>query len=209
MILLLLVTCMISPFFLVASWAQAPTPAVYNIDAAKSRIELAVFRSGLLKIAGHDHVIEVRDFSGVVRCNSLKVDDSSVILNIESRSLVVVDPGASEKEREEVQATMLGAQVLNTPQFPKIQFRSTSISRVSNNGEDFVLTGQLLLHGVDKQIAFPMHSHREQNLLRASGTVTLAQTDFGIEPIKIGLGMIRVADKVQIKFDFLAESANP
>jgi polyisoprenoid-binding protein YceI len=202
-------SCIISTLFLATSWAQAPTPAVYNIDAAKSRIELAVFRGGLFKVAGHDHSIEARNFSGEVRFDSLKVDDSSVRLSIESGSLIVLDPGAPEKEREEVQATMLGPQVLNILEFPEIQFSSTRISRVSENGEDFTLVGKLFLHGVEKEIAVPVHVHREQHLLRASGTATIAQTDFGIKPIKIGLGIIRVEDKVQVKFEFLAERANP
>lgn len=200
---------MITLLFLPISWAKASTPALYNIDAAKSRIEIRVYRSGILKVAGHDHKIAARSFSGEVLFDPLKIADSSISLNIESRSLTVLDPDVSEKEREEVQTTMLGARVLHIEEFPEIQFRSTKVSHLSGTGEDFLLTGKLLLHGMDKEIAFPVHLHIEQNLLQATGTVAINQTDFGMEPIAIGLGMIRVADKIQINFDCLAERAIP
>jgi polyisoprenoid-binding protein YceI len=201
--------CIITSLFLSNSWSQAQVPAVYNIDAAKSRIELAVHRAGLLKVAGHDHVIEARKFSGEVRFDSRKVADSSVSLKVEAGSLIVLDPDTPEKDREEVQATMLGAQVLDTKEFHEILFHSTKVSYGGRTTEDLTLTGKLTLHGIEKEIAFPVHIHVEQNLLRASGTVTIAQTDFGIKPIIIGLGMIRVADKVRVDFNLLAERANP
>ena len=199
-------TALLSP----ASWAQATSPAVYRIDAARSRLELAVSRSGLLKVAGHDHAIAAKSFSGEVRLNSLNMEDSSVSLSIESASLIVLDePGVPEKDRKEVQATMEGAEVLNIKEFPKILFRSTKVSGGSKTGEDFRLTGRLNLHGVEKEIAFPVHIHPENNLLRTTGTVTVVQTDFGMKPVKAALGMVRVKDQVKISFDILAERANP
>jgi polyisoprenoid-binding protein YceI len=199
----------LSPLMLVwmisSSWAQAPAPAVYNIDAARSKLEIAVFREGLLRMAGHDHAIAAKVFSGEVRFNSANLEDSSVNLSIDSGSLVVLDPEVSEKDRKEIQATMLGGTVLDVKAFPKILFSSTRVSQVTKAGEDFTLTGKLNLHGVEKEIAFPVHIHPENGLLHATGMVTIAQTDFGIKPIKAALGTVRVKDRVQIKFDFLAD----
>jgi len=193
-----------------ASWTQPTSPAVYKIVPEGSRLELAVSRSGFLKVAGHDHAIAARSFSGEVRFNSLNLEDSSVSLSIESASLIVlVEHGVTEKDRKEVQTTMEGAEVLNIKEFPKILFRSTKVSDVSKTGEDFQLTGRLNLHGLEKEIAFPVHIHPENNLLRATGTVTIVQTDFGMKPVKAALGMIRVKDQVKISFDILAERANP
>ncbi len=193
-----------------ASSAQAIPPAVYNIDAARSRLELAVSRSGFLKVAGHNHTIAAKSFSGEVRYNSRKLEDSSVNLSIETASLIVLDdPNVPEKDRKEVQATMQGAEVLNIAEFPRILFRSTHVNNASRSGEDIKLTGVLILHGVEKEIAFPVHIHPEGNLLRATGTVTIAQTDFGIKPVKAALGMIRVKDQVKLSFDILTEKASP
>ena len=197
-------------FALSTSWAQTPSPVVYNIDAARSKIELSVSRGGILKLAGHDHEIAAKGFSGEIRFNSASLKDSSVHLSIESGSLIVLEnPNEPEKDRKEVQATMQGEKVLNINVFPKILFHSTGVSNVAASGEDFTLSGRLNLHGVEKEIAFPVHIHPESNLLRATGTVTIAQTDFGITPIKAALGTIRVKDQVKVKFDFLAERTNP
>jgi polyisoprenoid-binding protein YceI len=190
--------------------AQAPPTAIYNIDAARSKLEVDVFRSGLLKMMGHNHEIAAKSFSGAVRLNSVKLEDSSVDLSIDSASLVVLDdPDVPEKDRKQVQETMLGAEVLNIKDFPKIQFHSTGLSRVSKSGEDFTLTGRLSIHGVEKQISFPVNIRRENNLLRATGAVNIAQTDFGITPVKAALGAVRVKDQIKIRFEFLAGRTNP
>jgi len=40
----------------------------------------------------------------------------------------VIDPGESEKDRKEVQATMEGEKVLDVAKFPEITFTSTAVS---------------------------------------------------------------------------------
>jgi polyisoprenoid-binding protein YceI len=191
-------------------WAQTPSPAIYTIDPARSKLEVDVFRSGFLKMKGHDHVIAAKSCSGEVRLNSVNIEDSSVNLNVESASLVVLDdPGVPEKDRKQVQETMLGEEVLSVKEFPKILFHSMRLSHATRTGEDFTLTGRLSLHGVEKEISFPVHIHRENSLLRATGAATITQTDFGIKPVKAALGAVRVKDQIKIRFEFLAEKANP
>ncbi len=184
-----------------------PLHTVYSINAARSRIELAVFREGLLKSIGHNHAIAAKSFSGEVRFNPTNVSDSSVSLSIDAGSLIVLDdPELSEKDRKEVQSTMLGSKVLDVQTFPSIEFHST---RVINTGEDLTLAGRLSLHGVEKEITFPVRLRPESNLLRATGTVTLTQSNFGIKPIKSALGTLRVKDQVQVSLDIVAEKTAP
>jgi polyisoprenoid-binding protein YceI len=191
-------------------WAQSPSPSVYTIDATRSRLEIAVFRGGLLKLAGHDHTIAARNFSGEVHFNPAKIEDSSVRLNVETESMVVVDdPEVQEKDRKEVQKTMRGEEVLNVKAFPAILFLSTGVSHITKPGENFTLTGKLKLHGVEKEIAFPVHIHAENDELQATGTVAIKQTDFGMKPVKAALGTIRVKDQISVTFDFLARRKQP
>jgi polyisoprenoid-binding protein YceI len=201
---------LIMAMMLSALWAQAPSPAVYNIDAERSKLEIHVFRGGFLKMMGHDHEIAAKNFSGEVRLNPINIEDSSVSLDIASASLVVLDdPAVPEKDRKQVQETMQGAEVLNIREFPKILFHSTGLSHPVKTGKDFTLRGRLNLHGVEKEISFPVQVHRENNLLHASGAVTFSQTDFGIKPVKAALGTVRVKDQIRVIFDFLAERVNP
>jgi polyisoprenoid-binding protein YceI len=191
-------------------WAQAPSETIYTIDGAKSRVELVVSREGLLKSIGHNHTILAKHISGEVRLNSEQIEDSSVHWSIESASLVVLeDPDLSEKDRKEVQANMQGARILHVESFPKIEFHSTRASDVTSAGENFTLTGRLTLHGVEKEIAFPVRIHVENNLLRATGATTIAQTAFGIRPLRSVLGALRVKDQIKVTFDIAAEKTAP
>ena len=192
------------------SWAQLPSNGLYSIDATRSTIELGVFIEGLFKAFGHDHKIAAKSFSGTIQFNSGKVEDSSVTLSIESKSLTVLDPDASEKDRREVQATMEGTRVLNAQEFPKISFRSTRVSNTKRAGDDIELTlaGKLNFHGVEKEITLPIRVRLEKALLRAMGMVSVAQTDFGLTPIKVGGGTVRVKDVVKVSFNLVAERTN-
>ncbi len=191
-----------------ASWAQAPSVAVYRIDPTHSRIELTVSKSGLFKMMGHDHSITAKGFSGQVRFNPGSLGDSSVQLNIDARSLVVLDdPSVSEKDRQQIQANMEGAKVLNVREFPQISFHSTKIDETAPGSDSLMLRGRLNLHGIERDIAFPVQLHPETNRLHVTGSVVIAQTDFGIKPIKIAAGGLRVKDQIDLKFDIFAEKA--
>jgi polyisoprenoid-binding protein YceI len=191
-------------------WAQLSTFSTYKVNPDRSRMEVQVFRGGLLKTLGHEHRVAARTFSGMVNLDARKLQDSSVSLTIESNSLSVQDPGASEKDKREIQATMESPKVLNVQAFPKISFNSTYVQGVTQNGDDFEikLTGRLKFHGIEREITFPARISLEKNFLRAKGTVSISQTDFGIVPITLGGGMVRVKDQVRVCFDFLAERAS-
>ncbi len=188
------------------SGALAAGETAYVIDQGKSQIVLGVFREGILKVFGHDHTIEVQGFAGTVHVDTASLERSTVALRVESKSLAVVDPFASEKERHDVQLAMDGAEVLNVAKFPEITFRSTGVSDVKWEGADLqiMLAGELSLHGVQRRITIPMRIRLEHAELRATGEVFVAQKDFGITPIRVAGGMVRVKDQVKVSFDIRA-----
>jgi polyisoprenoid-binding protein YceI len=192
------------------AWAQMTAPPTYKIDTGRSRMEINAFKTGLFKALGHDHTIAAKSFSGTVQFDAGNVKDSFVALSIDSASLTVVDLKISEKDRSEVQATMEGIKVLNVPAFPRIVFHSTHVSDWTRSGDGFkiTLTGKLNLHGVEKEVTFPVFISFQRNILRASGFVTIAQTDFDIVPIKAGGGTVRVKNQVKVSFDILAEKTS-
>jgi polyisoprenoid-binding protein YceI len=191
----------------VTAAAQSPSGAVYGIVAAGSKIQVGVFREGLFKAFGHDHQIAAKSFSGSVHFNADKVDESSLTLNIEAKSLTVLDSDETEKDRRDVQATMVGAKVLGVESFPRITFRSTGVHRIKKTGADLEVTlaGKLNLHGVEKPIMFPVRIRLDNTRLTAHGEVFIAQTDFGIKPVKVAGGTVRVKDRVKVSFTIVAE----
>src|SRR5215813_2041575 len=142
---------------LVALAVAADSSTRYSIESQKSKIEIQVAREGFFKAFGHDHLLSAPQFSGEIRLDQAKLEESSVSLTIDAKSLTVVDPGESEKDRKDVQDTMLGDQVLDVARHPQIQFFSSSVKVLSNNkGEmNLQVEGTLALHGVKKPVSVP------------------------------------------------------
>lgn len=72
-----------------------------------------------------------------------------------------------------------------------------------------MLEGRLSLHGVAKPISLPIRLSKRAGELSAEGDVSLLQTDFGITPIKVGGGAVKVKDKIRIHFGVVADVLGP
>lgn len=193
-------------FFLFALTAASQRKSTYSVDGTASKIEIGVFKEGLLKAFAHDHLIAAQHMSGQVQLVPGHMESSSVFLRINAEFLTVLDPGVSDRDRQEIQTTMLGDKVLDTAKFPEITFASTNVPTVqqSANGWQLMLQGNLSLHGVQKTINFPLSVRMEANELNAQGEVWLLQTDYGITPVKVAGGGVKVKDKIRINFSIIA-----
>jgi polyisoprenoid-binding protein YceI len=183
----------------------------YVVDSQKSKIEVQVAREGFFKAFGHDHLISAKEFSGDVQFDSARLENSSVSFTIEAKSLAVVDPGESEKDRKDVQATMLGEQVLDVARYPQIQFSSSSVKVVSKKKGIYELQveGTLTLHGAKKSVTVPVRAQiMEDGTLSVFAEVLLLQSDYGITPVKVAGGTVRVKDRLKLTFQILARKAS-
>jgi polyisoprenoid-binding protein YceI len=195
---------LISLFASVSAGAQGR--ASYSVDSQQSKMEIHVSKEGAFKAFGHDHLIAAKQISGQVQFDPQKIDQSSVHLRIPTKSMAVVDPGESEKDRRDVQATVEGEKVLDVAKFPEITFASSSVSagKKTSEGWDLTLSGNLKLHGVEKAVSLPLHVRAKANELRGDGELSVLQTDYGITPVKVGGGSVKVKDKLKITFDIVA-----
>jgi YceI-like domain len=161
-----------------------------SIDAAHSSLKVRVFKSGLFSAFAHDHEIEAPIAAGTVRMG----DNPGVTLEVHSRELRVLDPDASASTRADVQKTMEGSDVLDVNRFPEISFQSTEIQKKGE--QHWTVRGNLTLHGrtsaVDVDVVL-RDGHFE-------GSAQLKQHDFGMTPISIGGGTVKVKDEVRIEF---------
>ena len=111
----------------------------------------------------------------------------------------VMDKGISEKDRAEIQQTMLGPKVLDSEKFPTIRFRST---RVELLGEGkWSLLGDLTIHGETR----PVKVRVEGENGHYRGTAELKQKDFGITPVTVGGGAVKVKNELRIEFDIVSK----
>ena len=151
-----------------------------------------VYRSGLFSFAGDNHEIQAPIASG-----ALSESARSVELRVDVRRMRVLDPNLSAEKRSQVQEKMLSPDVLDPDRYPEITFRSTRAEEKSRN--NFSVVGNLTLHGQTRSINVGVV--RTQTHYR--GLATIKQTDFGIKPISIGGGTIKVKDEVKIDFDIV------
>src|SRR5215831_18395814 len=187
--------------------AQAQNRTVYAVDAKQSKIEIHVYREGFFKAFGHDHQILASELSGSVQLAEPDLSASSAAFVVETKSLVVIDPGEAEKDRQEVQATMLGEKVLDASRFPRIQFVSSKVRSTARKGEttDLEVEGTLSLHGAAKPVSLPVLIVVGDGQFSGDGELNLLQTDYGITPIKVGGGTVKVKDKLKVSFHIVAK----
>ncbi len=161
------------------------------IDTAHSRLTVHVGKTGAFSGLGHVHEISAPIARGEVQTSK----PFAVRFDVNAAAMKVVDPDESEKDRADVQKTMLGAEALDVARFPEIQFVSGAVEEIGES--HWRIHGSLTLHGQTKPIV--LETTLEKGHYR--GTASVIQSSFGITPIKVAGGTIKVKDEVQIEFD--------
>ena len=177
--------------FALAFVAAVATVAAQDtaIDVQHSTITIHVGKAGLLSAAGHDHTIAAPFSSGVIRESS----DPRVEFTVETAKMTVMpDPKVDAKTQSQIQKDM-EEMTLETRKFPQITFRSTHISKLADGWK---VEGDLSLHGVTKPVSLAVKKAGNSYTAHTA----LKQTTFGIKPISVGGGMIRVKDEVELDF---------
>ena len=187
----------------------APAPQaksrVYTIVPTESNFTVFVGKTGLFSSLAHDHNITVKSFVGRVIVPAAGVEQSTLEMEADAKSLALLDH-ESEKDRAEITAAMHN-EVLESAKHPKIAFKSASITNVKPVGgnQTFTLNGDLTLHGVTRRIAIPVTVTVTPQQMKASGQYTLKQSDFGIKPYSAALGSVKVKNEVVINFSIVAK----
>lgn len=183
-----LVVTVLAPFLgTISSVAQSKSR---DIDVEHSSMTIHVSKSGLFSFAGDNHEIRAPISSGTVNESAKTVE-----LRVESAKLTVLDPNFSASKRAQVQEEMTGPHVLDASRFPEISFHSTQVNE--EKPSTWRVTGDLTLHGQTHAITL----HVTSNNGHYHGTIALKQTEFGITPISIAGGTVKVKDELAIDFD--------
>jgi polyisoprenoid-binding protein YceI len=170
-------------------YALSGSAQQHKIDTQKSTLTMHVGKSGIFSGLGHEHQVRAPIHSGTADTGS----HPTVEIRVDARQLRVIDKDASEKERAEVQRTMLGPEVLDSEQHQEIVFRSTA---AESAGQDrWTVHGNLTLRGHTR----PVTAQVTLKDGRYTGEAAVKQTDFGIKPP--GKAGVRAKDEVKIVFD--------
>jgi polyisoprenoid-binding protein YceI len=160
-----------------------------NIDTQRSTMTIHVGKTGLFSGLGHEHEVSAPIHSGTADIGS----HPTVELHVDARELRVTDKDASEKDRAEIQSTMLGPDVLDSEHHTEIVFKSTS-AEPAGEGK-WTVRGNLTLCGQTRPVMVQV-TLKDGHY---TGESTVKQTDFGIKPP--GIAGVKAKDEVRIEFD--------
>ena len=148
----------------------------------------------------HDHLIEAQKMEGCATIDPGGFAHSSIKLIFATADLRVMDPKESAKDRADVQKTM-ETDVLKVSEFPRITFESTSIENSTGTNQVRV-HGNLTIRGKTVPVVIPVEFTRQEGgTYRAAGKYNFKQTSFGIKPIQLGAGTVKVKDELQTEFE--------
>jgi len=178
--------------------------ARYRIDAGQSHFTVRAFAGGFLSALAHDHAISVRDFDGNTEFTFGTVEPASLQMNIKAASLAVVDK-ISEKDRQKIETTMRD-EVLEVSNFPEITFKSSGVTATKTGEGQYQarISGEISLHGVSRPITIASQLEFGDKVLHAKGNFSLKQSNFGIKPVSVAGGTIKVKDEIKFNFDIVA-----
>jgi YceI-like domain len=162
---------------------------VHQIDSS-SRLLVHAYKSGLFSGFADDHEIEAPISEGTV-----DEGGSRVSFVVDASRMKVLDPKLSADKRREVQERMEGPEALDSSHFPKITFESTKVQRTHPG--TLRVEGRLSLHGMTRPILVSVKTENG----RYVGTCSLSQKEFGISPISIAGGTVKVKNELKIEFD--------
>jgi polyisoprenoid-binding protein YceI len=178
----------------------------FAIDPQGSEVRLLVYRAGPLARFGHNHVIVGR-VHGEIRAGNAGAA-SGFRLEIPVDSFGVDPPAAraeegadfaaevSEQARNGTRENMLGASVLDAADHPRI-----AIASIALVGPDWnpTVTARVTLRGATRDLRFPAAVFRDGARLTVIANFRINQSDFGIEPLALLGGGLRVHDPIDIR----------
>lgn len=171
--------------------ALAHASHLRQLDLARSRITVSVYKQGLFAFAADNHTVDAPISAGW-----FDETTKAVQLTVDATKMRVLDPSMPADRRAHVQANMVGPAVLDVAKYPAIEFRSTAVT--VDAGGSFKVVGNLTLHGQTRAETVTVQPAGANHF---TGKATVRQTDFGITPIRIAAGTVRVKDDVDISFD--------
>jgi polyisoprenoid-binding protein YceI len=160
-----------------------------NIDTQKSTLTILVGKTGVFSGLGHEHEVRAPIHNGTADAGP----HPAVEVHVDARALRVIDKDASEKERGEVQKTMLGPEVLDSERHQEIVFKTTG-AEATGQGR-WTLRGNLTLRGQTRPVTVQVTLKDG----RYTGATTMKLTEFGIKPP--GKAGVRAKDEVRIEFE--------
>jgi hypothetical protein len=189
--------------------AEAGTSLSYAIDSHDSLLKIFVYRGGLLKVFGHDHLISTTKINGGLFYTMPLSPAAAFKLIVPVDGLVVDDPEqrkaaggrfsapVPDKDRSGTRRNMLGDKVLDAAHNPDIIITGHWLA-----GSPSQATVAMTLELRDKLVKYsvPVAIRVQNDRLLVTGTLRVKQTELGITPFSVLGGVLQVANGLDVSF---------
>jgi polyisoprenoid-binding protein YceI len=169
----------------------------YALGPHNAKLQVLTYREGVAARVGHDLVLDVTRWEAKVDV-AADPAGSAVELRADPRSLEVregrrgVKP-LTGKDRAEIRRNIDDKVLHGEP----IGFRSTAV-RLDEAAGRLDVDGELMIAGRTRAISAQLAIDHEW---RIAGTVSLAQSDWGIKPYRGLMGALKVRDEVELMLE--------
>lgn len=182
--------------------------APWALDSKGTALAVKTWKTGAGAGLAHDHVVRATRFSGrasldeagtpeslalelVVDVNALTPDEPE-----DRRTYHLPNTPVPENDRTKVKENMLGDEQLDAAKFPTLSFKVNKVYREESGVLQCL--GKLTLHGVTKELLFPITVKATENRVEGEAAVKFKTSDFGVKPYSAALGLIRNKDEVEL-----------
>jgi polyisoprenoid-binding protein YceI len=187
-----------------AQVSDAPAPAAAAPDAAPASADLRTYsvsgETSTLDWVGskvtrsHDGGFKV--FSGEVTTDGTPTG-TSVQVTIDTTSLW--------SDTEKLTGHLKSADFFDVEKYPSASFESTSIAPGADGSGSYTVTGNLDLHGVEKQVSFPATIEIREDGVDVDAEFSIQRSQWGI--VYAGMADDLIREDVVIKLDVNAAAA--
>ncbi len=175
----------------------------YRIDKSASKFTVRAFASGMLSAMGHNPAFAIRDFTGEANLDAVAPGQASLRVQIRADSLEVVDD-ISSRDRREMESTM-NQSVLESSKYPEIVYESAraAADQLGDGRYKLAINGNLSLHGVTRPLPVTAQVTVNGDMLRAYGDFSILQSNYGIRPVSVAGGALKLKDELKFTFDIV------
>lgn len=188
-----------------AGTAQSQTLEAGDVYLPSSRVHVSVGKTGF----GHEHAVVGRLSHGRLRLDvpqnsgQLVFDMRTFVADTDAaRQAIGLEGTTSASTQQQVNANMLGQDVLDVAHFPTAAFSVSAVNRLPQTSArgltQYQIDGQLTLHGVSQPVQIVAEAEERNQWIHLRGGFTLLQSQFGITPFTKAFGAIGVADRLTV-----------
>lgn len=189
--------------------AELAGARIFELNSTQSVVLIYVTRAGRMKHLGHDHVVASENLSGFVQVTDDLVG-STADLQIALRDLVVDAPKYrhefgldSDVSENAIRGTYrnMQAEVLESAEYPYAQI---SVEYLLAGTANHMLRVSVNLHGAATVYDVPVALEVDEDRLTVSGELTIAHSDFNLQPFSAVGGLLSVAEPMELRFLIVA-----